>query len=69
MIGVWSSMTVTAAVPSPRQPVLRMLLEVERRVQLVGREQAHADAAGDGRLGLAALPDAAGVLVDQLAGS
>ena len=64
---VWSSITVTAAVPRPRQPGLPRLVEVERDVELVGREQAHADPAGDGGLGLAALPDAAAVLVDQLA--
>ena len=43
------------------------VLEVERRVELVGRQQAHADPARHRGLGLAALPDAAGVLVDQLA--
>src|SRR5690606_21967555 len=44
------------------------VLEVELRVELVGRHDAHADPSGDDRLGLAALPDAAAVLVDQLAG-
>ena len=43
-------------------------LEVERRVELVGREQAHADPAGDRGLGLPALPDAAGMFVDQRRG-
>ena len=46
---------------------LAQALEVERGVELVGREQAHADPARDGGLGLAALPDAPAVLVDQLA--
>ena len=41
--------------------------EVERRVELGLGHEAHADAAGDAALGLAALPDAAAVLVDQLA--
>ncbi len=41
--------------------------EIERRVELGRGEQAHADAAGDRRLRLAALPHAAAVLVDQLA--
>ena len=42
--------------------------EIERRVELGLGQQAHADAAGDRGLGLAALPHAAAVLVDQLAG-
>ena len=42
--------------------------EIERRVELGRRQEAHADAAGDDRLRLAALPHAAAVLVDQLAG-
>ena len=62
---VWSSITVTAAVPRPEAAGLAQALEVERRVELVGREQPHADAARHGRLGLPPLPDAAGVLVDQ----
>ena len=41
--------------------------EIERRVELRLGHQAHADAAGDAALGLAALPDAAAVFVDQLA--
>ena len=42
--------------------------EIERAVELGRGQQAHADAAGNGRLGLAALPHAAAELVDQLAG-
>ena len=41
--------------------------EVHGRVQLAGREHASAHAAGHDRLGLAALPHAAGVLLDQFA--
>ncbi len=47
-----SSITTTAAVPKPRQPTLPGAVEIERRVELGFGEQAHADAAGDGRLGL-----------------
>ena len=44
---------------------LAQALEVERRVQLVGREHPHADPAGHCGLGLPPLPDAAAVLLDQ----
>ena len=44
---------------------LAQALEIERRVELFGRQEAHADSARHGRLGLAPLPDPAGVLVDQ----
>ena len=42
-------------------------VEIERRVEFLLGHEAHADAAGNAALGLAALPDAAAVLVDQLA--
>jgi len=55
---VRSSMTVTAAVPRPRHPGLRRLSQVERRVELRGREQAHADPPAR-RPSPSALPDPA----------
>ena len=65
---VVSSMIVTAGGPEAEAARLLDVLEVELDVELVGREDAHADPAGDRRLGLAALPDSTGMLLDQLAG-
>src|SRR5262249_54884824 len=42
-------------------------VEVERRVELRLGHQSHADAAGDAALGLRSLPDAAAVVLDQIA--
>src|SRR3954463_2088696 len=41
--------------------------KVELRIELIGREEAHADAARDNCLRFAALPNAASMRVDQLA--
>src|SRR5262249_32419740 len=51
----------------PQAADLAGAVEVERRVELRLGHQPHADAAGDAALRLAPLPDAAAVLVDQLA--
>ena len=64
---VCSSKTVTAAGAQAQAADLARAVEIERRVELGLGHEAHADAAGDAALGLAALPDAAAVLVDQLA--
>src|SRR5207302_244664 len=42
-------------------------IEIERNVKLLLGHDAHADAAGDSSLGLAALPNAAAIFIDQLA--
>ena len=47
---------------------LARAVEIERRVELVGRQKAHADSARHDGLRPPALPHAAAVLVDQLAG-
>ena len=41
-------------------------IEVERAVELVRRQQAHADPAGNGGFAAAPLPDAAAEVLDQL---
>ena len=64
---VCSSKTVTAAVPRPRQPTLPGPSKSSGVSNSASGHQAHADAAGDAAFGLASLPDAAAVLVDQLA--
>ena len=64
---VCSSKTITAAVPRPRQPTLPGPLKSSGVSNSCLGHEAHADAAGNAALGLAALPDAAAVLVDQLA--
>ncbi len=61
-----SSITTTAAVPRPRQPTLPRALKSSLRVEFFFGEEAHADAAGNGRFAFAILPHAAAEIVDQL---
>ena len=63
---VVSSNTVTAAVPRPRQPTLPGPLKSSGVSNSFSVMHAHADAARNAALGLATLPHAAAVLVDQL---